>query len=40
MRALQERLEAKAHCFEWSDILLDLDNLTELELDHGPNVSC
>jgi hypothetical protein len=35
-RALQERLESKGYCFEWSDILLDLDNLTEVELDHSP----
>ena len=35
-RALQERLESKGYSFEWADILLDLDNLTEVELDHSP----
>jgi hypothetical protein len=35
-RALQERLEAKGNCFEWPDIRLDLDSLTEVELGHDP----
>jgi len=34
-RALQERLEAKESSCEWADIKLDLDNLTEVELEHG-----
>jgi len=34
-RALQERLEAKALSCEWSDIKLDLDGLTEVELEHA-----
>lgn len=33
--ALQERLEAKEISCEWTDIKLDLDSLTEVELDHG-----
>jgi transposase len=33
--ALQERLEAKEISCEWADIKLDLDNLTEVELEHG-----
>jgi len=33
-RALQDRLDAKGHCFEWADILLSLDALTETELNH------
>jgi hypothetical protein len=32
--ALQERLEAKEISCEWADIKLDLDSLTEVELDH------
>jgi transposase len=34
-RTLQQRLEAKEISCEWSDIKLDLDNLTEVELEHG-----
>jgi hypothetical protein len=34
-KALQERLEAKEICCEWADIKLDLDSLTEVELEHG-----
>jgi hypothetical protein len=34
-RALQDRLEAKGLSCEWSDIKLDLDSLTEVELEHG-----
>jgi len=34
-RALQDRLEAKESSCEWADIKLDLDNLTEVELEHG-----
>ena len=34
-RALQERLEGKALSCEWADIKLDLDSLTEVELEHG-----
>jgi len=34
-RALQERLEAKETSCEWADIKLDLDSLTEVELEHG-----
>jgi hypothetical protein len=34
-RALQERLEIKEVACEWADIKLDLDNLTEVELEHG-----
>jgi transposase len=34
-RALQERLEAKSLSCEWADIKLDLDSLTEVELEHG-----
>jgi hypothetical protein len=33
-RALQDRLEAKEFSFEWADILLSLDSLTETELYH------
>jgi hypothetical protein len=33
--SLQERLEAKEISSEWADIKLDLDNLTEVELEHG-----
>jgi hypothetical protein len=33
-RALQERLEAKNLSCEWADIKLDLDSLTEVELEH------
>jgi hypothetical protein len=33
--ALQERLEAKEISCEWADIKLDLDSLTEVELEHG-----
>lgn len=33
-RALQERLEAKEISCEWADIKLDLDSLTEVELEH------
>ena len=32
--ALNERLEAKEISCEWADIKLDLDNLTEVELEH------
>lgn len=34
-RALQERLEAKEASCEWADIKLDLDSLTEVELEHA-----
>jgi transposase len=34
-RALQERLESKDISCEWADIKLDLDSLTEVELEHG-----
>lgn len=34
-RALQERLDAREVPCEWADIKLDLDNLTEVELEHG-----
>jgi hypothetical protein len=34
-RALQERLEAKEISAEWADIKLDLDSLTEVELEHS-----
>lgn len=34
-RALQECLEAKKLSCEWSDIKLDLESLTEVELEHG-----
>lgn len=33
--AIQERLEAKEISCEWADIKLDLDSLTEVELEHG-----
>jgi hypothetical protein len=33
-RSLQDRLDAKEHSFEWADILLSLDRLTETELNH------
>lgn len=33
-RALQDRLDAKGHSLEWTDILLSLDSLTETELRH------
>ena len=35
-KALQDRLEAKGYSFEWADILLDLNALTEVEVAHGP----
>lgn len=34
-RALQERLEAKDLSCEWADIKIDLDSLTQVELEHG-----
>jgi hypothetical protein len=34
-RALQERLEAKEISCEWADIKLDLESLTEVDLEHG-----
>jgi transposase len=34
-RALQERLEAREVSCEWADIKLDLDSLTEVELEHA-----
>jgi hypothetical protein len=34
-QALQERLEAKEVSCEWADIKLDLDSLTEVELEHA-----
>ena len=34
-QALQERLEAKESSCEWADIKLDLESLTEVELEHG-----
>ena len=34
-KALKDRLEAKGYSFEWADILLDLDALTEVEVDHN-----
>ena len=34
-RALQDRVEAKDLSCEWSDIKLDLDGLTEVELEHA-----
>jgi hypothetical protein len=33
-RALQDRLESKERSFEWADILLSLDGLTETQLNH------
>jgi hypothetical protein len=33
-RALQDRLDAKGYSFEWTDIMLALDGLTETEIDH------
>jgi transposase len=33
-RALQDRLDAKGYCFEWADILLSLDSLTETQINH------
>ncbi len=33
-RALEDRLESKDYSFEWADILLSLDSLTETELNH------
>jgi hypothetical protein len=34
-RALQDRLEAREVSYEWADIKLDLDSLTEVELEHA-----
>jgi len=34
-RALQERLDAKELSCEWADIRLDLESLTQVELEHG-----
>ncbi len=34
-QALQERLEAREVSCEWADIKLDLDSLTEVELEHA-----
>jgi len=34
-RALQERMDAKEIACQWADIKLDLDSLTEVELEHG-----
>jgi hypothetical protein len=34
-RALQDRLEARELSCEWTDIKLDLDSLTEVELEHA-----
>jgi hypothetical protein len=34
-RALQERLEAREVSCEWADIKLDLDSLTEVDLEHA-----
>ena len=33
-RALEDRLESKGNSFEWAEILLSLDSLTETELNH------
>jgi transposase len=33
-RALQDRLDAKGYSFEWADIMLSLDGLTETEINH------
>jgi transposase len=33
-RALEDRLEKRGYSFEWADILLSLDSLTETELNH------
>lgn len=35
-RALEDRLEERDYSFEWADILLSLDSLTETELNHQP----
>lgn len=34
-KALKDRLEAKGYSFEWADILLDLNALTEVEVSHN-----
>ncbi len=48
-RALQDRLDAKGYSFEWADILLSLDGLSETEIHHqskrfilrsDPNATC
>ncbi|MFC1835806.1 IS1634 family transposase [Thermodesulfobacteriota bacterium] len=33
-RALQDRLDAKEYCFEWTDVLQSLDALTETQINH------